>query len=1031
MSDKTVVGELALDLQVDATTLTKQLTSSSMTRQISGATNKMYSNSASAFSGLGKKLGALLGVAALTSFTKSCLELGSNLTEVQNVVDTTFVTMKDSLNSWAKDAMYNFGLSETKAKNYAATLGTMSQSMGTTEKQAYEMGTTIAGLAGDVASFYDTDSDEAYTKLKGIWTGETEALKSLGVVMTQTALDQYALNNGFGKTTAKMTEQEKLLLRYQYVTNALSKSSGDFIKTQDSWANQTRILQLRYESIKATLGQGLINVLTPLLKLINNLAEKVQLLAERFSSLTSSIFGNASGGSSSLDNITESANGTADSIDNITESAIKATKELAGFDKINKLGDDSSTSSSSGSSGDILGNGNSYGAQMTENLVKSIGDIDISKIVISFNEFIAKTIGNVDWEGIGESIGEFLHSIDWLGIFTSLCDVVGAALTAGFEVWIGALKEAPIETAFITLMALWKFTNVGEKVGGLLGGSIGKYAVAAIAAAIGGFSLGNALYEVFTGDDIGMSMSEQFKYLFDSMFVKKDFLRAIFGDTREVYEASRPLVNGIYDTLLEAKSLLRTDFSSIADELAQAYYDLSQKKVFTDEDIQKLSEYRTELEKYGLLAPQYVDNVTNAWKGTRDQIDKVSEKTMDLMKLQEMYNKLKQLDEDKSNAKEMIASLKDGLGDAYQYFKTLDDATLKSLYTAAAKNDWNKVRSIAGVHIGEEEIDAYKTIVELEGQIVSINKTRNNLNNEIFKTQSGVIRDEKKKLNYNLETTYALGSSLKNINIKTNYLTDKLKSGTKVNVDTGNASNKLKDLISIGKNVTKDKNFKVKFNPSSTFTSINSFITDSNKLFSHGGKKGGEVLGRKFSKAVSSTMSDATTKAGSTARDINSKLSGIKSTISLTLNTGSALKSINNFVSDARKSLKGISLGVGTSLKRINGSVTKSNDFLKISALAQGGYVKANTPQLAMIGDNRHQGEVVAPEDKLTEMALSAVQQAGSGYNKEILATLKLILQILQALDLNIVVDGKKLKDVIVAKINEQTKHTGVCEIVM
>lgn len=69
------------------------------------------------------------------------------------------------------------------------------------------------GITGDVASFYNLSTDEAYTKLKSIWTGETETLKDLGVVMTQTNLDQYALNNGFGKTTAKMTEQEKVMLQ--------------------------------------------------------------------------------------------------------------------------------------------------------------------------------------------------------------------------------------------------------------------------------------------------------------------------------------------------------------------------------------------------------------------------------------------------------------------------------------------------------------------------------------------------------------------------------------------------------------------------------------------------------------------------------------------------------------------------------------------------------------------------------------------------------------------------------------------------
>lgn len=100
------------------------------------------------------------------------------------------------------------------------------------------MSAAITGLTGDVASFYNLSTDEAYTKLKSIFTGETEPLKELGVVMTQTALDQYALNEGLGKTTRTMTEQEKVLLRYRYVMSTLSDASGDFARTSGSWANR-------------------------------------------------------------------------------------------------------------------------------------------------------------------------------------------------------------------------------------------------------------------------------------------------------------------------------------------------------------------------------------------------------------------------------------------------------------------------------------------------------------------------------------------------------------------------------------------------------------------------------------------------------------------------------------------------------------------------------------------------------------------------------------------------------------------------
>ena len=115
--------------------------------------------------------------------------------------------------------------------------------------------------------------------LKSVFTGETETLKELGVVMTQNALDQYALANGYGITTAKMSEQEKVALRYNFVLQQLSLAQGDFAKTSDSWANQVRVMQLRFESFKATMGQGLINIFLPVIKVINVVIERLQVFA--------------------------------------------------------------------------------------------------------------------------------------------------------------------------------------------------------------------------------------------------------------------------------------------------------------------------------------------------------------------------------------------------------------------------------------------------------------------------------------------------------------------------------------------------------------------------------------------------------------------------------------------------------------------------------------------------------------------------------------------------------------------------------
>lgn len=328
------------------------------------------------FNGLGsavKKIGLLIGgafaVGKLVQFGKECVELGSNLAEVQNVVDVTFTTMSDKVNEFAKNAMTSAGLSETMAKQYVGTFGAMSKSFGFSEAQAYDMSTALTQLTGDVASFYNISQDLAYIKLKSVFTGETETLKDLGVVMTQSALDQFALANGYGKTTSAMTEQEKVALRLAFVQKQLSAASGDFIRTSGSWANQVRVMQLQLQSLKATVGQGLINLFTPVLRVINILLGKLATLANAFKSFTELITGKKSSGQTGASgaglagtdaiadtadqygNAADNAEKLADATNDTADATKKATKAAKGYlsplDEINNYSTDKSTDSSS------------------------------------------------------------------------------------------------------------------------------------------------------------------------------------------------------------------------------------------------------------------------------------------------------------------------------------------------------------------------------------------------------------------------------------------------------------------------------------------------------------------------------------------------------------------------------------------------------------------------------------------------------------------------------------------------------------
>lgn len=307
-------------------------------------------------------------VKKLVDFSKQCINLGSDLEEVQNVVDVTFSRMSKKVDAFAKDAITSFGLSETMAKQFTGTFGAMAKSFGFAEKSAYEMSTTLTGLAGDVASFYNLDQKESFTKLKAVFTGETEVLKDLGVVMTQSALDAYALANGYGKTTQKMSEMEKVALRYAFVQDKLSAASGDFLRTSDGWANQVRVLKLQFDSLKAAIGQGLINVLSPVIQVINTLIGKLMSLANAFRAFTEMLTGKKSGGgggvkaaSADLAKLEADANKAGAAVGGIGGAAGKAAKAVkgvsTGIDELNIIRPPSGGSGGGGSGG----NGDSGG----------------------------------------------------------------------------------------------------------------------------------------------------------------------------------------------------------------------------------------------------------------------------------------------------------------------------------------------------------------------------------------------------------------------------------------------------------------------------------------------------------------------------------------------------------------------------------------------------------------------------------------------------------------------------------------------
>lgn len=461
----TNVGTTYLDVRANTTPYKKEL------KGLGGVAGK-----------IGKAIGGAFAVAGLVKFGKACTDLASDLNEVNNVTGKAFAGMQKQVDEWAKGATSAYGLSETMAKSYAGTFGAMAGSFGFTTKEAFKMSTTLAGLAGDVASFYNTSQDEAFTKLKSVFTGETESLKGLGVVMTQTALNQYALANGFGKTVQQMTEAEKVSLRYAFVLNQLKFAQGDFANTLgSSWANQIRVLKLNFDTLKATIGQSLIAVLMPVVKMINTILAGLTVLAKKFNNFFSALTGikmdeSTAQVSANLGDAGANADGLASGLDDSTGSANKASKavgklkrQLMGFDKITKLEANVDTGGGSSGGGGSVGGGGSLGISGKE--AKTLGD-SIKKIklpaelVKAFERLkkafsgllkVGKDFGSYVWEKVLKPLGKWT--------LKKLAPVLVELLASAIELVTEALKTIKPIAKFIWEKIL---VPVGKFLGNLL-----------------------------------------------------------------------------------------------------------------------------------------------------------------------------------------------------------------------------------------------------------------------------------------------------------------------------------------------------------------------------------------------------------------------------------------------------------------------------------------------------------------------------------------------------------------------------------
>ena len=569
------------------------------TRAATNAVSKQTDRIKQAFSKIGVAVAAALSIRAIVNFGKACIELGSDLAEVQNVVDVTFGDMSSTIDEFAKNAIEQFGLSETSAKQYASTMGAMLKSMGFTQSAAADMSMELTGLAGDLASFYNLDGDEAFAKIRSGISGETEPLKQLGINLSVANLQQYALTQGITKSYSAMNQQEQALLRYNYLLSVTSDAQGDFSRTSDGWANQVRILTERFNSFKATIGQGLINVFTPVLKVINQVIAKLQVAADAFLKFTNLISGKKASTSSVGSVASDAATATTamDDLGTATTAAgtsAKKTEEayhgLGSFDEINSLtkASDDSSGSGSGSGADVgtdIADAAITAADETDQTLNPVLDKLIEKLKELkdlFTEGFKNGLGDATLEPLQKAIEGIKASLK--DIFTDP-EVVKAAdnylntLAYSLGQQIGAITSIGISIATNLLGGINKYLDQNkQRIKDFL---VDMFDIGAEVATIQG-NFAAAVANIFSavGGENGQQLTANLIGIFADSWMATQELSAKAGrDILDVFtrpfidnqEGLKTALDGILGVFVEATGSIKDVVDQTADKANEVY----------------------------------------------------------------------------------------------------------------------------------------------------------------------------------------------------------------------------------------------------------------------------------------------------------------------------------------------------------------------------------------------------------------------------------------------------------------------------
>lgn len=495
-------------------------------------TTKSIKRTRSGFRGLASTIGKFYAtywmVMRAVGKIGSAVDLASQLTEVQNVVDTTFGDMASKVDDFTKTSIQDFGMSELTVKQISSRFQALGTSIGISSEQVAngtavankalmsqnntlykttdsmaDMSLNLTRLAGDMASFYDVDQADVAKSLQSIFSGTIAPLRKYGLDLTQATLSEWAMKNGLDANIKSMTQAEKVLLRYNYVMANTQAAQGDFAKTANTWANSVRVLKQEFQAWGSIIGSVVINALKPFVQALSKVMLKVISFTRTVADALGAIFGwtiEISGRGATADGMEDIADGVGDIGDNADSSnkkAQKLKKTLLSIDEIHAL-DDNSDSGSGGGSGSGGSGGGGAGGGVDSSLKKTDGLLEKYKSSIKDLYSLGKYIG--------DALASAMESIDWKKIYQKadnfgkgLADFLNGLISPRLFYDLGATIAGSLNTALHFLNSFgttFDWTNFGLSIANGINGFFENFDFALLAKTINAWVRG--IYTMLT-----------------------------------------------------------------------------------------------------------------------------------------------------------------------------------------------------------------------------------------------------------------------------------------------------------------------------------------------------------------------------------------------------------------------------------------------------------------------------------------------------------------------------------------------------